>query len=111
MARLFNRRMDDMLMWVTLSDEGKGLQFTIAAGPRQHSHSYALVQQDSLPYFTGSNLRVLKTRGSGSCIYIPKDQGGQIILKDMGGGSDLYWPSNIRCISFHTKYQFSKSTH
>jgi hypothetical protein len=29
-----------LLMWSALSEERMGLPFTIAAGPRQHSHSW-----------------------------------------------------------------------
>jgi hypothetical protein len=36
-----------LLMWGALSDESTGLSFTIAAGPRQRSHSRVLVQLDS----------------------------------------------------------------
>jgi hypothetical protein len=36
-----------LLMWVTLSDERMSMSFTIAAGPRQHSHSQVQVQQDT----------------------------------------------------------------
>jgi hypothetical protein len=37
-----------------LSDERTALQFTIAAGTRQRSHSRVLITQDSWPYFTVS---------------------------------------------------------
>jgi hypothetical protein len=37
------------------SDERAGLSFTIAAGPRQRSHSRVLVLWDSRPYFTVSD--------------------------------------------------------
>jgi hypothetical protein len=45
------------LMWGSLSDERMGLSFTIAAGPRQRSHSRARVLWDSQPYFTLSDFR------------------------------------------------------
>jgi hypothetical protein len=35
------------LMWGAVSDERTGLPFTIAAGPRQRSHSWVLVLWDS----------------------------------------------------------------
>jgi hypothetical protein len=35
------------LMWGVLSDERTGLPFTIAAGPRQCSHSWVRVARDS----------------------------------------------------------------
>jgi hypothetical protein len=37
------------------SDERTGLSFTIAAGPRQRSHSRIRVPWDSRPYFTVSD--------------------------------------------------------
>jgi hypothetical protein len=40
-----------------LSDEGTGLSFTIAAGPRQRSHSRVRVPLDLRPYFTVSDSR------------------------------------------------------
>jgi hypothetical protein len=43
-------------MWGAFSDERTGLSFTIAAGPRQRSHSRVQVQWDSRPYFTVSDL-------------------------------------------------------
>jgi hypothetical protein len=41
-----------------LSDERTGLSFTIAAGPRQRSHSRVRVLWDSRPYFTDSDSRL-----------------------------------------------------
>jgi hypothetical protein len=46
-----------LLMWGALSYERTGLLFTIAAGPRQRSHSRVRVPWDSRPYFTVSDLR------------------------------------------------------
>jgi hypothetical protein len=43
---------------LSLSVERTGLSFTIAAGPRQRSHSRVRVQWDSRPYFTVSNSRL-----------------------------------------------------
>jgi hypothetical protein len=37
-------------MWSALSDKRMGLLFTIAAGPRQRSHSRVWVLWDSQPY-------------------------------------------------------------
>jgi hypothetical protein len=48
-----------LLMWGALSDERTGLSFTIAAGPRQPSHSRVLVPWDSRSYFTVSDSRLL----------------------------------------------------
>jgi hypothetical protein len=47
-----------LLMWGALSDERTGLSFTIAAGPRQRSHSRVRVSWDSRPYFTVSDSRL-----------------------------------------------------
>jgi hypothetical protein len=49
-----------LLMWVVLSDERMGLSFTIAAGPRQRSHSRARVPRDFWPYFLVSDFRFLQ---------------------------------------------------
>jgi hypothetical protein len=48
-----------LLMWGALSDERAGLSFTIAAGPRQRSHSRIRFPWDSQTYFTVSNSRLL----------------------------------------------------
>jgi hypothetical protein len=45
-------------MWGVLSHERMGLSITIAAGPRQHSHSRVRVPWDSQPYFTVSDSRL-----------------------------------------------------
>jgi hypothetical protein len=47
-----------LLMWGALSDERTGLSFTIAAVPRQRSHSRVRVPWDSRPYFTVSDSRL-----------------------------------------------------
>jgi hypothetical protein len=49
---------EGLLMWGALSDERMGLSFTIAAGPRQRSHSRVRVPWESRPYFTVSDLRL-----------------------------------------------------
>jgi hypothetical protein len=74
-------------MWGALSDESTGLSFTIAASPRQHSHSRVRVPWDSRPYFTVSDWRLpfsmppttrkatmkvfdpTSTRGNSDCLY------------------------------------------
>jgi hypothetical protein len=45
-------------MWGAVSDERTGLSFTIAAGPRQRSHSQVRVPWYSRPYFAGSDSRL-----------------------------------------------------
>jgi hypothetical protein len=66
-------------MWGTPSDERTGLPFTIAASPRQRSHSWVRVPRDSWPYFTVSDSRLPQSGGPGSRIYIPQEQGGPVI--------------------------------
>jgi hypothetical protein len=51
------RIVSGLLMWGVLSDERTVLSFTIAAGPRQSSHSRIRVPWDSRPYFTVSYSR------------------------------------------------------
>jgi hypothetical protein len=47
-----------LLMWGAVSDERTGLSFTIAAGPRQRSHSRVRVPWDSRPHFSVSDSRL-----------------------------------------------------
>jgi hypothetical protein len=62
-------------MWGAQSDERMGLLFTIAAGPRQHSHSRVRVPRDSLSYFIVSDSRLPQPGGPGPHIYITQKQG------------------------------------
>jgi hypothetical protein len=55
-----------------------GLSFTIAAGPRQHSHSQVRVTRDSW-HFTVSAWRLPQPGGSGPRIYIHQEQGGPVM--------------------------------
>jgi hypothetical protein len=55
------------------------MSFTIAAGPRQRSHSRFLV-----PYFTLSDWRLSQPGGPGSHIYIPQEEGGPVIPQGTG---------------------------
>jgi hypothetical protein len=71
-------------MWGALSDERTGLPFTIAAGPRQRSHSWVRVPLDSWPYFTVSDSRLSQFGGQGPRIYIPQEQGGPAIPPGIG---------------------------
>jgi hypothetical protein len=61
-----------------------GLSFTIAAGPRQHSHSQVRARRDSWPSFTVSDWRLPQPGGPGPCIYIPQEQGGPVISPGTG---------------------------
>jgi hypothetical protein len=58
------------LTWGALSDDKTGLSFTIAAGPRQRSHSRVRVSRDSWQYVTVSDWRLPKSGGRGTRIYI-----------------------------------------
>jgi hypothetical protein len=54
-----------------------GLSYTIAAGPRQRSHS-------RVRRFTVSDSRLSPRGGSGPCIYITEKQGGPVIPPGIG---------------------------
>jgi hypothetical protein len=54
----YRQTVADLLIWGTVSDKRMGLLFTIAAGPRQRSHSLARVPWDLRPYFTLSDSRL-----------------------------------------------------
>jgi hypothetical protein len=71
-------------MWGAVSDERRGLPFTIAAGPRQRSHSWVRVPRDPWPYFNVSDLRLPQPGGAGPRIYIPEEQGGPVITPGTG---------------------------
>jgi hypothetical protein len=49
---------EGLLMWAALSDERTDLSFTIAADPRQGTHSRVQVPWISRPYFTDSDSRL-----------------------------------------------------
>jgi hypothetical protein len=68
----------DLLMCVTLSDERTDLSFTIAAGPRKHSHSRVRVPPDSWPYFTLSDSRLSQPVGPSPRIYIFRNKEAQL---------------------------------
>jgi hypothetical protein len=71
-------------MWGALSDERRGLPFTVAAGPRQRSHSWVRVQRDSWPYGTVSDSRLSQTGRPGPRICIFQEQGGPVIPPSTG---------------------------
>jgi hypothetical protein len=54
-----------------------GLSFTIAAGPRQRSHSRVQVLRDS-SHSTVSDRRLPQPGGPGLRIYIPQEQDGRV---------------------------------
>jgi hypothetical protein len=55
-----------------LSDERMGLSFTIAAGPRQRSHSQVRTPRDSWSHFTASDSRLPQPGGPGPRIYMAR---------------------------------------
>jgi hypothetical protein len=61
-----------------------GLSFTIAAGPRQHSHSQVRVPRDSWSHFTVSGSRLRQLGGPDPRIYIPQEQRDPVIPIDTG---------------------------
>jgi hypothetical protein len=63
------------LMWGAPSDKRTGMSFTIAAEPRQRSHSRVRVPRDSWLYFTVSDSRLPQPGGPGPRIYIPPGTG------------------------------------
>jgi hypothetical protein len=69
-----------LLMWVFLSDERTGLSYTIAAGHRQHSHSWVRFPRDS----SLSDSRLPQPGGSGPRIYVPQKQGVSVIIPGTG---------------------------
>jgi hypothetical protein len=67
-----------------LSDERMGLSFTIAADPRQRSHSQVQVPWDIWPYFTVSDSTLPQPGGPGPRIYILQEPGGPIYPQAIG---------------------------
>jgi hypothetical protein len=78
------QRVAGLLIWGALSDERTGLPFTIAAGPRQRSHSRVWVPRDSWAYSTVSDLRFPQPGGSRPRIYIPQEQDSPVISPGNG---------------------------
>jgi hypothetical protein len=56
-----------------------GLLFTIAAGPRQRSHSQVRFRRNTRPHFTVSNSRLPQPVGPGPRIYIFQEVGSPAI--------------------------------
>jgi hypothetical protein len=74
-------------MWGALSDERTGLSFTIAADPRQRSHSRVRVPWDSLPYFTVSDVRLPFSSP-------PTTRRATVEVLDPVSTREPYWPLN-----------------
>jgi hypothetical protein len=60
------------------------LAFTIAAGPRQRSHSQIRVPRDSWSHFTVSDSRLPQPEGPGQSRYIPRNRVAQLYLQALG---------------------------
>jgi hypothetical protein len=73
-----------LLIWGAPSNKSTSLSFTIAACPRQRSHSWVRISWDSWPYFTVSDLRLPQPWGPGARIYIPQEQGNPVIPPGTG---------------------------
>jgi hypothetical protein len=69
---------------IFITDERTSVPFTIAADPRQRSHSQVQVPRDWWPYFTVSVSRLSQPGGPGPRIYIPQEQGGPVIPSGTG---------------------------
>jgi hypothetical protein len=82
-----------------LSDERMGLTFTIAAGPRQSSHSQVRVPRDSWPYFTVSDSRLPQPGGPGPPVYIsPRNRVARLYVQT------LAWDEREYCADEPFKY-------
>jgi hypothetical protein len=86
-----------LLMWGAFSDERTGLSYTIAAGPRQRSHSWIWIPLDSWPCLIVSDLKLRQPGGPGPRVYINQAQGGPLILPGTGFPfRRLLWLAEIR---------------
>jgi hypothetical protein len=73
-----------LLMWGALSDDRKGLPFTIVAGPRQRSHSRVRVPRDSWPYFTVSDSRLPNLEGQVPVFISPRNRVAPLYPQALG---------------------------
>jgi hypothetical protein len=71
-------------MWCALSDEKTSLPLTIAAGPRQRSHSWMRVPRNSSPYFTVSDSRFPKSGGPRPLFKSPRNRVAQLYSQALG---------------------------
>jgi hypothetical protein len=86
-----------------------GVPFTIAAGPRQSSHSQVQVSQDSWPHFTVLDLRLPQPGGPGPCIYIPQEQVDQLYRQALGSLFVTSYDSRGYGGSLHTGFNWGQS--
>jgi hypothetical protein len=84
-----------LLMWSALYEERTGLPFTMAAGPRQRSHSWVRVPRDSWPYFTVSDSRLPEPAGTDL-----QEQGGPV----MPPGTGLHFCRLLRLAGLRWRY-------
>jgi hypothetical protein len=92
----YSQTVAGLLMRGALSDERTSLPFTIVAGPRQRSHSWVRVPQDS---------RLPQPGGPSPRIYIPQEQGCPVIPPGSHGST-----SPPRMTSRRTDYRSPSQT-
>jgi hypothetical protein len=73
-----------LLMWSVLTDESMGLPFTVAAGPRQRSHSRVRAPGDSWPYFTVSDSRFPQLKDQVPVFISPRNGVAQLYPQELG---------------------------
>jgi hypothetical protein len=82
-----------LLMWAPLSNERTGLSFTIAAGPRQRSHSRARIPRDSITMFYRLRLETPPTWRATSPYLYPQEQSDPVMphvsYESQGYGWDI----------------------
>jgi hypothetical protein len=84
-----------LLMWGAVSDERTGLLFTIAAGPRQRSHSRVRSPGDSY-YILLSQIRdSLNLEGQVLVFISPGNKGGPVIPPGIGLASAIQSQSYV----------------
>jgi hypothetical protein len=105
------------LMWSALSDERTGLLFTIAARPRQCSHSLVRVPRRSRPYFTVSDfpfrrlLRLAGLRGRYSSLSPHWSQSHSQRYNTTNGQSASLCLLRMNCVSFCDPMWTTNRTH
>jgi hypothetical protein len=84
-----------------LSDERMGLSFTIAAGPRQRSHSQIRVPWDSWPHFTLSDSRLPQPAGQVPVFISPRNRVARLYPQALGSYDSQGYGGGIR-LRLHT---------
>jgi hypothetical protein len=80
-----------LLIWGALSDEMTGLSFTIAAGPRQSSHSRVRVLWGSRPYFTVSDSRL-------TLLLPPRTRKATVVVSDLTSTREGWLTLHLSCL-------------